>query len=149
MTALAARRLRSHSHGPGSVSSKSLTSNIRVRSGEANTPKFDRWASPQIWALRPDRGVVARSEAMTSAAPRKKVNGDTSMRPYRIGTSSGTRVVACRSSSATGSGRSAAGSKAPWEERGARARASLPSAIRSSTEGWLTFGVPFVVVAPP
>ena len=47
MTTLAARRLRSHSHGPGSVSSKSLTSNIIDRSGEANRPKLLRWASPQ------------------------------------------------------------------------------------------------------
>ena len=44
---LTASRLTSHSHGPGSVSSKSLTSNIKRRSGEANTPKFDRCASPQ------------------------------------------------------------------------------------------------------
>ena len=28
-----------------------------------------------------DRGVVARSDAMMSAAPRKKVNGETSIRP--------------------------------------------------------------------
>ena len=81
MTTLAASRLRSHSHGPGRVSSKSLTSKISLRSGEANSPKLDRWASPQTWALRPDRGVVAKSEAMISAAPRKKVNGETSIRP--------------------------------------------------------------------
>ena len=61
---LAARRLTSHSHGPGSVSSKSLTSNTSVRSGEANTPKFDRCASPQHWTGSPDRGVAARSCAM-------------------------------------------------------------------------------------
>ena len=67
---LAASRLTSHSHGPGRVSSKSLMSNIICRSGEANTPKLDRWASPQIWALRPERGVAARSEAMISAPPR-------------------------------------------------------------------------------
>jgi hypothetical protein len=34
-TRLAARRFTSHSQGPGSVSSKSLTSKSRVRSGEA------------------------------------------------------------------------------------------------------------------
>ena len=60
-----------------------------------------RRAAPAI----PERGVAARSEAMISAAPRKKVNGDTSIRPYRIGTSSGTRVSACCSSSSIGSGR--------------------------------------------
>ena len=36
-----------HSKGPGSVSSKSLTSNTSRRSGEVNAPKFDRCASPQ------------------------------------------------------------------------------------------------------
>jgi hypothetical protein len=39
---LAASRFTSHSHGPGSVSSKSLTSNTSRRSGDANAPKFDR-----------------------------------------------------------------------------------------------------------
>ena len=67
---LAASRFTSHSHGPGKVSSKSLMSNIICRSGEANTPKFDRCASPQTWTGRPERGVAARSEAMISAAPR-------------------------------------------------------------------------------
>ncbi len=47
MSMLTARRFTSHSQGPGSVSSKSLTSNTSRRSGEANTPKFDRCASPQ------------------------------------------------------------------------------------------------------
>ena len=67
---LTARRLTSHSHGPGSVSSKSLMSNISRRSGEAKTPKFDRCASPQHCTVRPERGVDARSLAMISAAPR-------------------------------------------------------------------------------
>ncbi len=39
---LAAMRSTSYSNGPGSVSSKSFTSNISVRSGEAKMPKFDR-----------------------------------------------------------------------------------------------------------
>ncbi len=67
---LAASRLTSHSHGPGSVSSKSLMSNTSSRSGEPNRPKFDRWASPQTWVVIPDRGVAARSAAMITAAPR-------------------------------------------------------------------------------
>ncbi len=71
----------SHSHGPGSVSSKSLMSNSILRSGDANTPKFDRCASPQSWTTMSDRGVSARSDAISKAAPRKNVNGDTSMRP--------------------------------------------------------------------
>ena len=80
-TTLAARRLTSHSQGPGSVSSKSLQSKTSWRSGDPKTPKLERWASPQIWAVSPERGVVERSDAMISAAPRKKVNGETSIRP--------------------------------------------------------------------
>jgi hypothetical protein len=67
---LAASRLTSHSNGPGSVSSKSLTSKTRLRSGEANAPKFDRCASPHSCTRSPDAGVVARSAAIGSAAPR-------------------------------------------------------------------------------
>src|SRR5918995_970318 len=44
-TKLAARRFTSHSQGPGRVSSKSLRSKSRARSGEAYAPKFKRWAS--------------------------------------------------------------------------------------------------------
>ena len=40
---------------------------------------------------------------MINAAPRKNANGETSIRPYRIGTSSGTRETACSSSNPTGS----------------------------------------------
>ena len=43
---LAARRFTSHSNGPGSVSSKSFTSNTSERSGEAKPPKLERCASP-------------------------------------------------------------------------------------------------------
>ena len=67
---LAASRLTSHSNGPGSVSSKSLRSKTRSRDGEAKPPKLERWASPQSCALRPARGVPARSCAMRLAAPR-------------------------------------------------------------------------------
>ena len=67
---LAASRLTSHSHGPGSVSSKSLTSKTSRRSGEAKAPKFDRCASPQHCTVSPDRGVASRSWAMIIAAPR-------------------------------------------------------------------------------
>ena len=67
---LAAIRFTSYSNGPGSVSSKSFTSNSKTRPGEANAPKFDRCASPHSWASRPATGVPARSAAMTLAAPR-------------------------------------------------------------------------------
>ena len=67
---LAASRLTSHSNGPGSVSSKSLTSNTSRRAGEANAPKLARCASPHSCTRSPDVGVVARSAAIGSAAPR-------------------------------------------------------------------------------
>ena len=67
---LAASRFTSHSHGPGSVSSKSLMSNTIRRSGDANTPKFDRCASPQHCTRSPEVGVVERSCVITLAAPR-------------------------------------------------------------------------------
>ena len=67
---LAASRFTSHSHGPGAVSSKSLMSKTRFRSGEPNTPKFDRCASPHSCDAKPEFGVRARSAAMISAPPR-------------------------------------------------------------------------------
>ena len=67
---LAAMRFTSYSNGPGSVSSKSFTSNSSCRSGEANAPKFDRCASPQSCASNPAVGVPFRSAAMIRAAPR-------------------------------------------------------------------------------
>ena len=67
---LAASRLTSHSNGPGKVSSKSLTSKTRFRSGEPNAPKLDKCASPHNCTLSPDTGVVARSAAIGNAAPR-------------------------------------------------------------------------------
>ena len=70
MVKLAAIRFTSYSKGPGRVSSKSLRSKSRVRSGDANAPKFDRWASPHNWTFRPAVGVSLRSAAMMPAAPR-------------------------------------------------------------------------------
>jgi aryl-alcohol dehydrogenase-like predicted oxidoreductase len=67
---LVARRLRSHSHGPGRVSSRSLMEKMTLRSGVANPPKLLRWASPQHWTRIPLVGVDARSAAMVRAAPR-------------------------------------------------------------------------------
>ena len=67
---LAARRLMSHSNGPGAVSSKSLMSNTIWRSGDAKPPKFARWASPTAWTRKPDWGPAAKSAAMITAAPR-------------------------------------------------------------------------------
>ena len=67
---LAARRFTSHSKGPGRVSSKSLTLKTSARSGDVKTPKFDRWASPHSCTVSAEWGTEARSDAMTSAAPR-------------------------------------------------------------------------------
>ena len=78
---LVASRLTSHSHGPGSVSSKSLMSKTRLRSGEAKAPKLARWASPHACTVSPDRGVRARSLAIGSAAPRKNANAEEAIRP--------------------------------------------------------------------
>ena len=98
---LATSRLTSHSNGPGSVSSKSFRSKTSRRSGEAKAPKFDRWASPHNCTRSPEDLVPARSAAIGSAAPRKYANGEVSIRPWRTGTSSGTRDSACPSSSPT------------------------------------------------
>jgi hypothetical protein len=70
MVKLAAIRFTSYSNGPGRVSSKSLRSNTKSRSGEAKTPKFDKCASPHSWVISPAVGVGARSVAMILAAPR-------------------------------------------------------------------------------
>ena len=70
MVKLAANRFTSYSKGPVSVSSKSLMSKTRSRSGEANSPKLDRWASPHSWVVMPLTGTDARSPAIGSAAPR-------------------------------------------------------------------------------
>ena len=70
----------SHSNGAGRVSSKSLTSNTGVPSGEAKVPKFARWQSPQACTHSPVVGVSARSAAMIAAAPRKNANGEARIR---------------------------------------------------------------------
>jgi hypothetical protein len=67
---LTAIRFRSYSNGPGRVSSKSFRPKSSSRSGEAKSRSSDRWASPQSCTTRPAIGVVARSLAITLAAPR-------------------------------------------------------------------------------
>src|SRR5215469_5710703 len=61
------------------------------------------------------------------------------MRPCLTGTRSGSRVVFCSTSSATGSGRSAATCHPEWLDGGTRSRVSLPLARRSSRLGCATF----------
>ncbi len=70
MMMLVASRLTSHSQGAGSVSSKSLASNTRRRSGDAKMPKLERCASPLACTMMSVRGVVDRSKAITAGVPR-------------------------------------------------------------------------------
>ncbi len=69
---------------------------------------------------------------MIAAAPRKNANGEASIRPWRIGTSSGTRVASWASRMATGSERLAVGCHSAWREREMTARAARPAATRSA-----------------
>src|SRR5208283_5506154 len=85
-------------------------------------------------ARSPEDLVPARSAAIASVAPRKYANGDTSIRPWRTGTSSGTRDSAWRTSSPIGS-LDAAGEKSPWDASGASSRAALPAATLCSRAG--------------
>ena len=130
-TTLAARRLRSHSHGPMDVSSKSLRSNTSRRSGLANTPKLARCASPQSWTLEPLTGDPARSAAMTAADPRRNANGEAIIRPNRIGTSSGIRPSLEASRVLMTSGRSWLGAQSAWLRLGAFARSPRPRSSES------------------
>ena len=68
---------------------------------------------------------------MIAAPPRKKGNAEATIRPWRIGTSSGTRVASWLWSVFSGSGRFGTGSHSPWRERGTRRRAARPAASRS------------------
>ena len=132
---LAARRLTSHSQGPGRVSSKSLTSNTRRRSGAAKTPKFERWASPQSLHLEPRlRSLVEvhRHDRRRAAIERERRGehppvadrnqfGDTVL---GLVLEHLDRILAGF----------AAGSQSPWLSREAFLRAALPAAARSSGE---------------
>ena len=76
------------------------------------------------------------------------------MRPYRIGTRSGTRVLACSSRMATGSGRSCGGAHCAWLERGTSLRRSRPldrhsSGVSTSCGGARTPGDILLMKPPP
>ena len=130
----ATSRLTSHSHGAGSVSSKSLMSKMMLRSGVAKPPKFSRWQSPHACTLMPVLGVRARSAAITAGgaavegerrlqhaavADRHKVRQPVGIRRtqqiYRIRARLAFFQVAC------------------WV-RGNLSRSALPAAARSSCE---------------
>ena len=89
---LAHRRLTSHSHGPGSVSSKSLMSKTRLRSGVANLPKLVTCASPHACTRRPVtgcRGEVHRHDRRRAPEERERRFGHACR--SGSGVSSGTR----------------------------------------------------------
>jgi hypothetical protein len=134
MCKLAQRRFTSHSQGPGSVSSKSLMSKTRFLSGLAKNPKLLTCASPHAWTVMPVVGVVERSSAITAAAPRKNANGDSAIRSYRIGPSSGIRDAACDSRISSGWGADRSRDHEPCEDRGTCERRARPAARRSVTE---------------
>ena len=134
-TTLAARRLTSHSHGAGSVSSKSLMSNSSCRSGLAKPPKFATWQSPHACTRIPVAGVLDKSHAITAAEPRKNAKGDCRIRPYRIGKSSGRRPrPECRST-LMGSGRAEGADHSAWEVRETLSRRAFPWLMRTSILG--------------
>jgi hypothetical protein len=96
--------------------------------------EITRCISPQAITSRLVRGVFARSPAMIAALPRKKANGEVSMRAIRTGTSSLMRVAFCASRIETGSGRPCARRNSAWDERGTLLRRAFPFAIRSARD---------------
>ena len=60
------------------------------------------------------------------------------MRPWRIGTRSGSRLVACSAMMSTGLRRPGGGSQTAWSERGTARRAAFPLAAASSALTWST-----------
>src|SRR5277367_1931242 len=130
-TKLAPRRLMSDSQGPGKVSSKSLISKTRVRSGVAKTPKFERWQSPQACTLIPDTGEFARSCAWMIAVPRKNLNGDSDILSYRRGIRPGMRPTSDCCSSFMGSSERDLDFHSACEVRGHFSRRAFPCACLS------------------
>ena len=127
---LAARRFTSHSHGPGQglVEVVEVEQHLALRRGEhAEVQQVGVAAELHVEArTRRGRQVCRHDERRATI----EGGGEASIRPWRMGTSSGTRLAACSSSSVTGSGRSAAGAHAPCV--GAARRAALrPSAAHS------------------
>ena len=131
--ALAANRLRSHFHGPG-TSSKSLIAKTRLRSADANRPKFIRCISPQAITSSWVRGEFARSPANVAALPRKKRErrSQHTRHPHRHEFLDAGSIL--RLEDRTGSGRPRASRNSAWDERGTSRRRALPFAIRSARD---------------
>jgi hypothetical protein len=115
------------SQGPGMVSSKSLMSNTSLPSGAAYAPRLRTCASPQSWTVIPERGSRARSDAISTAAPRKNEKGDARIRRYFSGSRWATRPSFTLTSVWIGSGRSFAGVQPACCFRGSRFRRRLPA----------------------
>jgi hypothetical protein len=69
-----------------------------------------------------------------NAAPRKNAKGEASIRPYRIGTHSGIREIACDCSSVTGSRRCFEATTSASADLGRTYRRDRPSSRRSSID---------------
>jgi hypothetical protein len=54
---------------------------MRLRSGDANAPKFMMWQSPHACTRNSVAGVPAKSNAISAAAPRRNAKGDCRIRP--------------------------------------------------------------------
>ena len=130
----AARRFRSHSHGPMVTSSKSLRSSTMSRWGVPNRPKLSIWASPFITTSMPLRGPRDRSQAMTCAAPRRNAKGEDAIRATRSGIRRGCRPRCAASIRAIGSGRSGSEASSAWDAWGTSARNRLPAWRRLSQD---------------
>jgi hypothetical protein len=88
------------------------------------------------------RGEFARSPAMIAALPRKKANGEVSIRAIRTGTSSLMRVAFCLSRTETGSGRPRPVRNSAWDELGTLRRSAFPFAIRSAHDKRMALKLP-------
>jgi hypothetical protein len=78
----------------------------------------------------PLMGDVDRSDAITQAETRRKVNGEAAMRAMRNGMRSLFLPLLFSAMSFNGSGRSFEGIHSAWDSRGTVRRKSLPSACR-------------------
>jgi hypothetical protein len=79
-------------------------------------------------------GPAAKSDAMINVAPGKKANGEASIRPYRIGTSSAIRHSVWDCSNVTGSGRWPVSRSSPSADLGSTERRERPHSPRWSTD---------------
>ena len=92
------------------------------------------WASPSIMTCMPVTGVCDKSHAITAAAPRKKANGETAMRPIRSGTNCSCRPAFPATTMSTGLGRFFGGVHSVCAAWGTLLRSCAPASRRCA--GW-------------